>query len=46
MKAKDAAREERIIMEAIVDANGPEEQALGRKHIEDNSDINVTSFYK
>jgi hypothetical protein len=29
MKAKDAAREERIIMEAIVDANGPEEQAMG-----------------
>ena len=29
MREKDAAREERIIMEAIVDANGPEEQAMG-----------------
>ena len=29
MIEKDAAREERIIMEAIVDANGPEEQAMG-----------------
>ena len=27
--AKDAAREERIIMEIVVDANGPEEQAMG-----------------
>ena len=26
---KDAAREQRIIMEAIVDANGPDEQAMG-----------------
>ena len=26
---KDAAREDRIDMEAIVDANGPEEQAMG-----------------
>jgi len=26
---KDAAREERIFMEAVVDANGPEEQAMG-----------------
>jgi hypothetical protein len=26
---KDAAREERIIMEIVVDANGPEEQAMG-----------------
>ena len=26
---KDAEREERIMMEAIVDANGPEEQAMG-----------------
>jgi len=29
MIAKDAVREERIFMEAIVDANGPEEQAMG-----------------
>jgi hypothetical protein len=29
MIIKDAAREERILMEAIVDANGPEEQAMG-----------------
>jgi len=29
MNEKDAAREERILMEAIVDANGPEEQAMG-----------------
>ena len=29
MSKKDAAREERIMMEAIVDANGPEEQAMG-----------------
>jgi len=29
MSGKDAAREERILMEAIVDANGPEEQAMG-----------------
>ena len=29
MSMKDAAREERIFMEAIVDANGPEEQAMG-----------------
>jgi len=29
MSGKDAAREERIFMEAIVDANGPEEQAMG-----------------
>ena len=29
MKEKDAAREERISMEAIVDAYGPEEQAMG-----------------
>jgi hypothetical protein len=28
-KNKDAAREERILMEAIVDAYGPEEQAMG-----------------
>jgi len=26
---KDAEREDRIMMEAIVDANGPEEQAMG-----------------
>ena len=26
---KDKKREERIIMEIIVDANGPEEQAMG-----------------
>ena len=29
MKGKDAAREERILMEVVVDANGPEEQAMG-----------------
>ena len=29
MIAKDAAREGRIFMEAVVDANGPEEQAMG-----------------
>jgi hypothetical protein len=29
MNEKDAAREERILMEAIADANGPEEQAMG-----------------
>ena len=29
MKEKDAAREERIHNEAIVDAYGPEEQAMG-----------------
>jgi hypothetical protein len=29
MSEKDSAREERIFMEAIVDANGPEEQAMG-----------------
>ena len=29
MSSKDAVREERIYMEAIVDAYGPEEQALG-----------------
>jgi hypothetical protein len=29
MKRKDAEREKRIRMEAIVDANGPEEQARG-----------------
>ena len=29
MIGKDAAREERILMEAIVDAYGPEEQAMG-----------------
>ena len=29
MIEKDAVREERILMEAIVDANGPEEQAMG-----------------
>jgi hypothetical protein len=29
MREKDAAREERIHNEAIVDANGPEEQAVG-----------------
>ena len=29
MSEKDAAREERIFMEVIVDANGPEEQAMG-----------------
>jgi len=29
MKEKDAVREERIHMEAIVDAYGPEEQAMG-----------------
>ena len=29
MSGKDAAREERILTEAIVDANGPEEQAMG-----------------
>jgi len=29
MGIKDAAREERISMEAIVDAYGPEEQAIG-----------------
>ena len=28
MSAKDAAREERIFMEAVVDAYGPEEQAM------------------
>ena len=28
-QAKDEAREERITMEIIVDAYGPEEQALG-----------------
>jgi len=27
--AKDTAREERIIMEIVVDVNGPEEQAMG-----------------
>ena len=26
---KDEVREDRIYMEAIVDANGPEEQAMG-----------------
>jgi hypothetical protein len=26
---KDSEREDRIAMEAIVDANGPEEQAMG-----------------
>jgi len=29
MSAKDSAREERIFMEAIADANSPEEQAMG-----------------
>ena len=29
MIEKDVVREERILMEAIVDANGPEEQAMG-----------------
>ena len=29
MSEKDAAREERIFMEAVVDAYGPEEQAMG-----------------
>jgi hypothetical protein len=29
MNEKDAAREERILMEAIADTNGPEEQAMG-----------------
>ena len=29
MRKKDEIREERIIMEAIVDAYGPEEQAMG-----------------
>jgi len=29
MNKKDAAREQRIFMEAVVDANGPEEQAMG-----------------
>jgi hypothetical protein len=29
MSGKEAAREERIFMEAVVDANGPEEQAMG-----------------
>ena len=29
MIERDAAREERILMDAIVDANGPEEQAMG-----------------
>ena len=29
MDVKDAVREDRILMEAIVDANGPEEQAMG-----------------
>ena len=29
MIEKDEAREERILMEAVVDANGPEEQAMG-----------------
>jgi len=29
MSGKDEAREERIFMEAVVDANGPEEQAMG-----------------
>jgi len=29
MSKKDAAREERIIMEAVVDAHGPEERAMG-----------------
>jgi hypothetical protein len=29
MSRKDAIREERIFMEAVVDANGPEEQAIG-----------------
>ena len=29
MSEKDAAREERIFMEAVVDAKGPEEQAMG-----------------
>ena len=29
MSVKDAARERRIFMEAVVDANGPEEQAMG-----------------
>jgi hypothetical protein len=28
-KAKDEEREERITMEAVVDAYGPEEQAMG-----------------
>ena len=30
MSDRDAAREERIHMEAIVDAYGPEEQAMDR----------------
>jgi len=29
MSRKDAEREKRIFMEAVVDANGPEEQAMG-----------------
>jgi len=29
MNGKDSEREERIFMEAVVDANGPEEQAMG-----------------
>ena len=29
MSKKETAREERIIMEIVVDANGPEEQAMG-----------------
>ena len=29
MSERDAVREERILMEAVVDANGPEEQAMG-----------------
>jgi hypothetical protein len=29
MSRKNAIREERIFMEAVVDANGPEEQAMG-----------------
>jgi hypothetical protein len=28
-RAKDEEREERILMEVVVDANGPEEQAMG-----------------
>jgi hypothetical protein len=29
MSVKDAVREERIFMEVVADANGPEEQAMG-----------------
>jgi hypothetical protein len=29
MTRKDATREERILMEAVVDAYGPEERAMG-----------------